>query len=72
MAAIIGRGGTDNNSPDEPPMAIIIGREVALLTSGGLYYQTLAALLCVPTSDNIPAACGLGKMGKQYIPSSLS
>ncbi len=40
MAVIIRRGGTDNHSPDEPAMAHIIRRDVALARCGGLYYQT--------------------------------
>ncbi len=40
MAVIIRRGVTDNRSPGEPAMALIIRRDVALARSHGCYYQT--------------------------------
>ncbi len=41
MAVIIRRGVTDNRSPGEPRMAVIIRRCMALARCGGSYYQTL-------------------------------
>ncbi len=40
MAVIIRRDGTDNHSPDEPRMAVIIRRYMALARCGGGDYQT--------------------------------
>jgi len=40
MAVIIRRSMTDNRSPGEPAMDVIIRRYMALARCGGRYYQT--------------------------------